>query len=299
MIKSTQVAAIVVTRDRPELLVEVIAALQQQSLPLGDIIIVDNASAEATQLVLNNYFGQIKVLRFDINTGGTGGFYHGLVHALTSANLQYFWLMDDDAIPDVDAIKNLIEASVTIDNKKPIGALCSTVIEFGEIAPLHRRFFNPNNLTEKIIPISDYKKHHIEIDTGSFVSFLVSRDAIDKSGLPNIDFFLAYDDTEYSLRLKSHGFSLWLIPSSIIQHKRPSTGRLRSSEYGFKHYFNLRNQIIVFNKYGRASYFSYAKPILLSLLLAIFNGNKKIESIRLWFKAVKNGFSENYDNDVF
>lgn len=299
MIDSHQVAAVVVTRDRPQLLQEVIAALLQQSSQLGKIVIVDNASGAPTQELLQNIQNPLfEILRLETNTGGTGGFTHGLSHAMAAADIDYFWLMDDDAVPDQYALEKLLEQGNKLPSSNKFGALCSAVIEFGEYAVLHRRLFDASTLRETTIPVHCYQQVMVEIDTGSFVSFLVSREALVTAGLPNIDFFLAYDDTEYSLRLKKYGFSLWLIPDSIINHKRPKTGRLRSSPYGVKHYFNLRNQLIVFNKYGKASYRYYIKPILFSALLALWNGKPRFAALSLWLKAVRNGLAERYENDV-
>ncbi|GAB7218010.1 glycosyltransferase [Dickeya oryzae] len=189
MIQPSQVAAIVVTRDRPILLREVIAALLQQSLPLGKIIIVDNASGAPTQELLTEFQHQCAILRLEQNTGGTGGFTHGLVFAQSFSEIEYFWLMDDDAVPEKCALEKLIDAESLIKSKQSIGALCSAVIEFGELALMHRRKFNPKNLDESVIPLSDYQNPIVEIDTGSFVSFLVYRKAIEKCGLPDLSFF--------------------------------------------------------------------------------------------------------------
>ena len=71
-----QVAAVVVTWNRRELLREALAALRAQTLPPVCIVVVDNASTDGTDELLREEaeHGDLDVVRLGKNTGGAGGF---------------------------------------------------------------------------------------------------------------------------------------------------------------------------------------------------------------------------------
>ena len=106
---NNRVVAIVVTYNRKDLLVTVINALLNQSMAC-DIIIIDNASTDGTKDYLEeqsfNANPRVNYLYMTENLGGSGGFYEGIKKAL-QGQWKWFWLMDDDAIPESEALRNL------------------------------------------------------------------------------------------------------------------------------------------------------------------------------------------------
>jgi GT2 family glycosyltransferase len=240
------VTAVVVTHNRPEELKMVVAALVGQTMRPGRILIIDNASPIPAADVLADFVG-VDVIRSEINTGGAGGFAFALQQALNVGG-QWIWLMDDDAVPRPDALSVLLSAIPNLPSDA--GALCCTVYEFGKIATRHRRLFQSFTGLERSLPDSAYSAQSQKIDTGSFVGFMVRAEAANQVGLPDATFFIAYDDTEYSLRLNRAGWSVWLVPKSGIDHLRTVQSKLSTSEFGFKHYYNIRNRLVVVRKYA-------------------------------------------------
>ncbi|MCA8487527.1 glycosyltransferase [Burkholderia multivorans] len=275
-----KIAAVVVTHNRPALLVDAIDALRAQTRAIDRLIVVDNASDEETVEVLKCAQG-VDVLRLDENVGGAGGFAAGVQRAL-DLGADWVLLLDDDAIAAPSLVEKLLAAGEGLAPAQ-IGAICSTVIEFGRIAPMHRRRFDPATLKEPVIAEAAYGSSPVRIDCGSFVGFLVNAEAVRAVGLPNASFFLAYDDTEYSLRLGRAGWSVWLVPEAVVDHRRPAGGRLRSGPYGMKHYYNLRNQLAVFRHYGTAPKWRLAKPLVMHGFVAAKDG--RLDSLRRWLKA--------------
>nr|MDQ4124788.1 hypothetical protein [Actinomycetota bacterium] len=62
-----------------------------------------------------------------------------------------------------------------------------------------------------------------EVECASFVGLLMRTGAARAAGLPIAEFFIGYDDAEYSLRLREHG-RIRLVPESRIRHKVPIGG---------------------------------------------------------------------------
>ncbi len=282
-----EVSAVIVTHNRPQLLRELLAALRRQTRQPTRVIVVDNASARETQDILAQ--ASVEVLRSDINLGGAAGFARGLGYALESG-AQWIWLMDDDAIPEPTALEQL---QVHLPGLPPnAGVVCSCVMEFGAVATAHRRRFNAVFGYERAVKSGAYTADVLAIDTASFVGFMVSADAVRAVGLPDSDFFLSYDDTEYSLRLNKAGFGLWLVPTSVIVHKRSKSGRLGVTQFGPRHYFNVRNRIIVKRKYCKLGYVAALGGVVTGFALWLRSpGCFGLQPLRMVVEAIADGFS--------
>lgn len=278
------ITAVVVTHNRPDELRLVIRALQAQTFPLARVLVVDNASPLPAVDVLAGFSG-VEIIRNDNNTGGAGGFAFALDTALKLGS-GWVWMMDDDAVPRADALAALVEAAGHLP--ATAGALCSAVYEFDALAPMHRRTFSKRFGVERPIPVARYGYDYIEIDTGSFVGFMVRSQAALEIGLPDANFFLAYDDTEYSLRLKSKGWSIWLVPGSKVDHLRGAISRLRGSAFGAKHFYNIRNRLFVARRYSRFG----SVPAFFVGLLILFAARQSFsfKSFKLFCCAVIDGY---------
>lgn len=287
MREGLRVAAVVVTHGRPQELQWVVAALQAQSRPPDTIIVFDNASPVAAADVLKQSAGAIEVLRSEMNLGGAGGFAAGLQYAL-DRGVEWVWLMDDDAVPEPEALAALLAALPGLPERT--GALCSAVREYGALAVQHRRRFNRWIGTEHPVSMARYTDSWVEIDTGSFVGFLVSARAAREVGLPSEDFFLAYDDTDYSLRLREAGWRLWLVPASVVNHLRTAVSRLRSSRFGPKHYFNIRNRIVVKRRHAKFAAVGLVAAMGFGVLLWLATrGWRRPGSLRVLARAITDG----------
>ncbi|MDE3913875.1 glycosyltransferase [Klebsiella pneumoniae] len=105
-----KVAAVVVTYNRVELLKRAIDALLAQSVELEYIVVVNNNSSDATKDYLDsNQNKKIMPIHLSTNTGGAGGFSAGISFA-HGLGVDYIWIMDDDAIPDINALSELLLA---------------------------------------------------------------------------------------------------------------------------------------------------------------------------------------------
>jgi len=247
------IAAVVVTHNRPQLLRTVLDALHRQVRQLDRLIVVDNASDVPTAALLallraSGDCGALDVLRSERNLGGAGGFALGL-QAACAGGADWVWLLDDDAVPRPGALAALERAAGGAG--PDCGAVCGAVREFGRLALVHRRTYGRWTGLERALPETAYATGApIVIGTGSFVGFMVAATAVARVGLPEPAFFLSYDDTDFSLRLRRAGLRIWLAPDSVIEHLRDAETRLRAGPVGPKHYFNIRNRIVTARRHA-------------------------------------------------
>jgi GT2 family glycosyltransferase len=211
------VCALVLTRDRKQLLGECLAALLAQTRPVGAIVVVDNASSDGTREHLAGLGllddPRVEYVREEVNAGGAGGFARAVAEGLRRRDAGWLWLMDDDAEPRPDALERLLAAP----EAARAAVLAPAVAQpDGELELLHRghvgRFM-------RALPEAAYRDGgHPRLGFASFVGFLVRADAARAAGLPRAEFFIGCDDVEYSLRVRRHG-DIRLVPEAVIVHK--------------------------------------------------------------------------------
>ena len=218
------VAAFVLTRDRKALLVECLRAL----IPQADhVIVLDNQSSDGTRerLEEEGLLPQIDYHRSEDNTGGAGGYRRGIELALATG-ADWIWLMDDDAEPRPDALERLLSAPEAAD-PATVAVATSVVHPDRTVDVLHRCRYG-----RVITPMPTPYVGHPEVDCASFVGLLARADAARAAGLPLAEFFIGYDDAEWSLRLRRGGGVIRLVPEAEMLHKIPvggtaATGRSR------------------------------------------------------------------------
>lgn len=286
MPKSFKIIAVVVTYNRADYLKLCVYSLIAQTIPPELILVVDNASDEPVDGFFSD-LPSVHVIRNDVNLGGSAGFSIGLSCAI-SLNCDWAWLMDDDAIPEPNALECLVD-SISL-GRSNVGAFCSIVYEFERIAVRHRRNFDRFfGLEWSITGYSD-NKSITQVDLASFVGFLVSSEAVRDVGYPNDDFFLAYDDSEYSLRLMRAGWKIFLVPSSVINHLRSVGSRMRGTVFGPKHYYNIRNRLYVVRQYCVFTALASLIAVFTGLIIWFFSRDFfKFKSVRLLFLAISDG----------
>jgi rhamnopyranosyl-N-acetylglucosaminyl-diphospho-decaprenol beta-1,3/1,4-galactofuranosyltransferase len=280
--RSESVCAFVLTRDRRELLVECLGALLAQTVPVDEIVVLDNASTDGTRehLAAAGLLERVRFERRERNTGGAGGYREGIRLCL-EAQTDWIWLMDDDAEPRPDALERLLVSPAAA--APSTAAVCAAVVHpDGSIDAQHRcrmgRFITP------LPPAAYAPGRYAAVDCASFVGLCMCASAARGAGIPLAEFFIGYDDAEYSLRLRRHG-DIVLVPEAELLHKVPIGGggastrraralnRLLGLAYApvpwpafWRDLYRVRNFMWIKHRYGRVS------PVRFALLTAVYLG---------------------------
>jgi rhamnopyranosyl-N-acetylglucosaminyl-diphospho-decaprenol beta-1,3/1,4-galactofuranosyltransferase len=203
------IAAVVVTFNRLALLQECIAALRGQARRPDDIIVIDNSSTDGTADWLAAQ-KDLTVIR-QANLGSSGGQYAGIKAGYLKGH-DWLWCMDDDTIPDPDALERM---TATPYFRPQTGFLCSTLL-WSDRRPHPLHAFHPTRAAEWAGTVLEDRCIRVSMHT--FVSVLVSRAAVAAVGLPVKEFFLIVDDYEYTDRI-SQRFPCYCVLDSRVVHK--------------------------------------------------------------------------------
>lgn len=243
--------SVIVTYNRKDKLVEAVNSILNQELKPVRLIIIDNHSTDGTEEklssagILDN--PKVKYLRMPKNYGGSGGFYNGIKEAMKYTDFDFLSLSDDDAIYKTDFFKLIDDYSAKYPEVK---AFTGTVkYEDGTIQTDHRRkVLNYKWFRQMDVPVSDYQDN-FELDLLSFVGCVISRDVLQKVGLPEKDYFIYYDDSEYSLRIRKYT-KIVNISRAIIVHKTPKKDPAKLNVINWKNYYEVRNSMLMKEKHS-------------------------------------------------
>ena len=211
-----------------------IAAVQGQTRPVDGILVVDNASTDATldQVSLKN----VTVLRERENVGTSGAVFTGMHYALEH-NYDWIWIIDADSFVDPDALEKLFElyAQLPKEVQDETAFLASLPRNLKDDKPHHGALLATRGLgAVKPRPNQRYYICHVTIWSGS----LYRLSAVRAIGLPNPDYVLDWGEFEYGNRVMKAGYNGFVDQTSIVRHNVRGAPSLNPVELtlGFKVY---------------------------------------------------------------
>lgn len=246
MNKALRVAAVVVTYNRLKLLLQCLAALKQQTVPLASVWVIDNASTDGTgDAVRAMEWPQLVYQDTGKNLGGAGGFSYGISKA-AQAGYDAIWLMDDDTIPEPGALAALLQADAELQGE--YGWLSSRALApDGTDQPMNLQRKTPYR------DLESFAEKQIPAVMASFVSLFVRTDVVRTYGLPIAEFFIWSDDWEYTRRI-SREKRCYVIPQSRVIHAMQNPGTVNiatdaPSRWDRYRYF-YRNDVVLYRGEG-------------------------------------------------
>ena len=250
--KTNRVAAVVVTYNRAEMLVNCLDALCEQTAPC-DILVVDNASTDQTadvvQKAMEKRDGRIQYRNTGANLGGAGGFNFGMRWAV-EAGYSFIWVMDDDCFPEPEALEKLLEADGLL--KGDYGWLSSVALwTDGKECRMNR----PKAKKSFYEHIELLKYGLLQAEQATFVSMFLKAETIQTVGLPIKDFFIWGDDIEYTRRIAvENKMPCYVVGQSCVLHAMKSNSGSNlaadSIERVGRYKLAFRNEAYIYRREG-------------------------------------------------
>lgn len=292
-----KIIAVVVTYNRLPLLQKNIACLRQQK-PLTAIMVVNNGSTDGTAEWLQEQTDLTVVTQ--ANVGGSGGFYTGIDLAYKEG-ADWIWCMDDDVFPRPDCLEQLLQHA----DEAAIGILAPRRLMEGQV---YTNDFQAYNLTNPLTSMyqQKLKKQVVNAPTQiagtAFEGPFIRREVVERIGLPNKDFFIFCDDTDYCLRTVQAGFRLLYVPTALMDKQRffsnDSWGE-RHRKKKWKHFYQVRNSTYMNHHYGLNWAVRYLRGfigmsgyVLTALFTAPFSEGYSWRDIPRFWQAYRDGLAE-------
>ncbi|MGV9666903.1 galactofuranosyltransferase GlfT1 [Nocardia niigatensis] len=240
-----RIVAIVVTHKRRDLLAESLKVLCSQTRPIDHLIVVDNGNeAEVGELVKQQPI-ETTYVGSEHNLGGAGGFALGMLHALTMG-ADWVWLADDDGRPEgPDVLATLFD--------------CARRHDLVEVSPVVADIDDPDRLAFPLRRGVVWRRLRSELGDEDFLpgiaslfnGALISAEAVDKIGVPDLRLFVRGDEVEVHRRLVRSGLpfgtclqTAYLHPNGSAEFKPILGGRMHTQypDDPVKRYFTYRNR---------------------------------------------------------
>lgn len=240
-----RVAAFVVTWRRPQPLRVSLTAIRAQARRLDAIIVINNDPEDAVGDALGQEFPGVGVVTVDENLGLAGGFAEALYLA-DRCGFTWAWLLDDDAVPDPDALGELLAAAGRL---RPAGR---PPVILAPVQPLTHRPFGAALWQHRVVPVPPVWWQQLEpfrVDLAYWAGLLVHRSVVERIGYPRAEFFGGFADYEFCLRARRAGLEIVAVPASRLLEPHPADLRLgggggtgfRGPDAPAREYYEARN----------------------------------------------------------
>jgi rhamnopyranosyl-N-acetylglucosaminyl-diphospho-decaprenol beta-1,3/1,4-galactofuranosyltransferase len=256
-----QIAAVVVTYNRKNLLARCLEAIFAQTRPVDRVIVVDNCSTDGTPefLAERGYLSNaaLDYLQLCQNMGGAGGFHEGMKRAYEQG-YDWIWLMDDDGVPLPDTLVRLLEC--------PAHVLFRGCLVLSSEDPTREQLAFGLIISGGAVSVRselkglDATQGILEGIATPFNGVLISRTVVQQIGLPKKEMYLWGDEMEYFLRAQKSRVPIAMVPGAMflhppdrMRHRRVRVGPLSFSlpysDDPFRFYLIVRNYTYISLRY--------------------------------------------------
>ena len=229
-----------------------------------DAVVVDNYPENRIKLDEKNYKDvNLKVIFNPVNLGFSGGNNVGIKEALKN-DADYVLLLNNDTLVKEDFLQELLEFA----EKNPEAGLIVPKIYFAKGFEFHKDRYKDSetgrvfwyaggNMDWKnvighhrgvdLVDHGQYDKTE-ETDFASGCCVLIRSEMFDKIGFLDEKYFLYYEDSDYSEKVKKAGYKIYYLPKSVIWHK--NAGSTGGSGSKLQDYYITRNRLLFGNRYA-------------------------------------------------
>lgn len=187
------------------------------------------------------------------NLGGSGGFSRSMYEALQRDGADYVLLLDDDVVCELDGLVKAVTFADLARQPVLVGGQMFSLYDravmhaFGETLAPWKWFWGPapgtkhgHNFTKSSLRSTTWLHRRVDVDYNGWWMCLVPTRVIREIGL-SLPMFIKWDDAEFGLRAKAHGFPTVTLPGTAVWHV-PWTEK--DDTLDWQAYFHERNRIV-------------------------------------------------------
>lgn len=225
-----------------------------ESIPFNEtmeVIVIDNASKQDEASIIAQRYPYIKSIRTDKNLGFAGGNNVGI----KEAKGKYLLLINNDTVFKEFNVDSLIKR---LESSPQIGMVCPKIrFEWGT-NPIQYAGYTPLSK----ISVCNQAIGFGEEDKGQYdtahstpyahgAAMLIKREAIEKVGFMPEDYFLYYEEIDWSMMFTKADYEIWYDPACTIYHKESrSTGQ----DSPLRTYYITRNRLLLVKRNWQGIY---------------------------------------------
>lgn len=241
------VGALVVVHNRYNDLCRLLNSLALQQCRDFELLVLDNGSSE--ELGDLPQLPGLELVRLPENVGFVTGMIHGLRLLLAKDRYRYIWILDSDLEVAPAALANLIR-SCEVETRVGVAGCAiynsrdrELLVEAGADVDLRCGFVSARFCNERLPAMDPI----LEVDfVGSGSGSLICVAALRETGLHDGRYYFLWEDTDFGLALRRHGFRAVVVTDAVVYHP-PFTEKRNPSIYA---YYGVRNPLLTVAKYA-------------------------------------------------
>jgi len=204
------------------------------------ITVVDNASVDGSLAVLARDYPSVDVLALTENTGFAGGVDAGIA----AADADFYLLLNNDATLEPEALTAMLR---TMEEHPECGAAsCLVLLPDGRINSTGGTRLGSSYGDRDFGRSRDSAPAAGEIEALCGAAALIRGEALTAVGSFDPAFFLYYEDTDLSLRMREAGWTIRFVPDAVAHHEHSATADQGSALF---RYYNNRNALVVLGRH--------------------------------------------------
>lgn len=212
------------------------------------LVVVDNCSSDDSFERLQAKYTDIVFLLAPDNNGFSAGNNIGIHYALDHG-ADYVLMLNNDTVVEPDFLTRMVDVA----NEDTV--VTPSIYYYDEPHDIWYADGHINYNRCIVSNGSDLESKYCDYASGCCL--LMSRKILEAVGDWAEEYFMYYEDMDYSLRIKENGFQIFYCKDAVIYHK---AGRSAGRRSKLSIYYNVRNRFIVMKKF-HFSYYSWIYTI--------------------------------------
>ena len=218
------------------------------------LVVVDNGSTDGSVATLHARFPGLRILETGENLGFAGGMNFALRQLMHEQEPDLVWLLNNDARPDTEALTALVGLA---EREPDVGAVGSVLLEEREPGSVQAWGGGRVNFWTGLPHHHRNPVPRDEVDYLVGASLCLRWRAARELGFLDDRFFLYWEDTDLSFRLRAAGWKLAVAEDSFVHHQ--GNGSLALQSLGWDREFTA-SSVIFFKRHATLPW----APILVS-----------------------------------
>jgi len=251
---------VITTMNRPDFCAKLLTQMGEDEAlrPYLDTVFV---SEQGTQTVVDSEFfplaekslGDLLRINEQGNLGGSGGYARGQLESVRKGTATYALMMDDDVVCEPEGIIRAVTFGDLARRPTVVGGHMfsiyarATLHSFGEIVQPWRFWwmtpldsYSDWDFAARNLRSTRWLHKRADVDFNGWFMCLIPRVVLEQVGL-SLPLFIKWDDSEFGLRAKEHGFPTVTFPGAAVWHVPWSD---KNDAVDWQAYFHQRNRFV-------------------------------------------------------
>jgi GT2 family glycosyltransferase len=282
-----KVSIITVNFNQPRVTEELLKSIPDTYTNI-EVIVVDNGSNGNLSTEWQSNYPEVKFIRSERNLGFAGGNNLGIKNATG----DYLFFVNNDTEFTADLVAQLVSV---FDKNPSVGILSPKIkyysnkmlIQYAGYTPMN--YYTCRNRCIGLRETDNGQYDNITAPTAYChgAAMMVRKDAIEKAGMMNENFFLYYEEVDWCEHIKKAGYEAWVCTDALIYHKESVSVGKKSK---LKEYFMNRNRILFIRRnapaFNRIVFYFYFTLLVTPRNLLSYIKDKNYTFIPFLFKAI-------------